>query len=67
MLINVLMPGKQMWPEARPPKRGDEEVGNRQRSGPAGRCEAAQLTLLPHVHVVHLPVTVLGLADAAVG
>lgn len=26
-----------------------------------------RLTLLPHVHVVHLPVTVLGLADAAVG
>lgn len=26
-----------------------------------------RLTLLPHVHVVHLPVAVLGLADAAVG
>lgn len=67
MLINVLIPRKQMGPEARSPKRGDEEVGNRRSSGPAGSREAVQLTLLPHVHVVHLPVTVLGLADAAVG
>lgn len=56
-----------MGPEARPPKRGDEEVGNQRSSGPAGSHEAVRLTLLPHVHVVHLPVAVLGLADAAVG
>lgn len=42
-------------------------MGNRRSSGPAGSLEAARLTLLPHVHVVHLPVAVLGLADAAVG
>lgn len=67
MLINVLIPGKQMRPKARPPKRGDEEVGNKWSSGPGGSCEAVQLTLFPHVHVVHLPVTVLRLADATVG
>lgn len=50
-----------------PPKRGDEEAGNRRSSGPVGSREAVRLTLLPHVHVVHLPVAVLGLADAAVG